>query len=504
MAIDKYTFPALEKKQLKLAVPIYDSQEWNQLRESSPRMPRTFEQTRELAANLFQKDRRRRFDDSNVRRRIHELNGPDGTNVLGGLRGVIEHRIEECGESIYQEFFNSLGNPNLTSSERAVLEADMDADTPDFGDHLESDHFILRWTSVSENIDDNIADAEIVHETAEHLEHAWKTYTNVFLRTPFIPAGQNKIEVVFRDIAGFGSASPPEGPILFDSRSWNSMPGIRKPTSAHELFHKLQYSFGYRTRWTPRNPYKWFSEGIATWAEAFVWGQLSRDSKLTDLFDAPDANLFNTSYESLPFWIFFETRHADSPNDNLLVSFLEKCDLIGDERTALRQAISEDWPDGSEFKDLGNLFTLFSSERISGQWRVNAAGGRNYDTILGPDGDPISPSLTVINVPLLAGTTYNNDTTVSSLGSDYYRFDLGSDTQGHALQISIDIVDGGELTSCLAREKALTIVSTSFSVVVNTNFSMTEGIDLSLAENVYLIVSGRDLGGRYRISARVL
>ncbi len=89
--------------------------------------------------------------------------------------------------------------------------------------------------------------------------------------------GRDKIEVVFRDIDCYGVADPPDGPIQFNSHAWVNNSGIRKPTSAHELFHKMQYAYGYKTRWKPQKPYQWFTEGTAAWSEVFVWGRVSRN-----------------------------------------------------------------------------------------------------------------------------------------------------------------------------------------------------------------------------------
>ncbi|MFP5214014.1 MAG: hypothetical protein ACLGPL_11625, partial [Acidobacteriota bacterium] len=133
------------------------------------------------------------------------------------------------------------GTPNRLESKTCVI--------PRFENVAETEHFILHWTNTSKNEGDNIPDPGVVRETGEYLETAWKKYETAFGRRPYMARGANKIDVYFRDLECFGEADPPDVPISFDAENWMKKPGIRKPTSAHELFHKLQYAFGYRTRW---------------------------------------------------------------------------------------------------------------------------------------------------------------------------------------------------------------------------------------------------------------
>lgn len=504
------TLDRLAKKGLKVSVRVPDVQTWREIVKADPTIPRSFLQLRRLGQSIFgTKGRRpvRPFRPEVISRRFR-LRRLRVMPLLTTMRGVITRRFEECGESLYSSFFTGLGNPLLTDRQRALIEADIDDATPEFENSTETDHFILRWTNESPHTADNIADAAIIDETAENLETAWERYNTVFGKTPYVPAGSTKIEVVFQDIGGFGVSSPPDGPIQFDAEHWVDEPGIRQPTSAHELFHKLQYAFGYRTKHAPSGDYKWFSEGTAVWSEVFVWQRVSRAYKVNGLFENPDLNLYNASYRALTFWIFFQTRQQDAPDDNPLVPFLQKYEAIeaGEaypERTALAEVIDEDWPPNNVYGQLDHFFALFSRERRLGAWRQTPTGGQPYATILGPDGNNITPALMVTEISLGAGDNYVNNGSVSQLGSDYYRFNLENDAEGQIFTVSVTGVPGGDYSYYLVWEKNGAFRKATFPFGITGDYGFSETIDLGTANSLMLIISGRGTGGAYTINASV-
>jgi len=253
-----------------------------------------------------------------------------------------------------------------------------DGDMPAFENHYETDHFILKWTNLSKSSRDNIGDPQIIKDTGEYLEEALAKYTALFQRNPYMPPGRDKIEVVFWDIDGYGVSDPPDGPIQFSSVAWVKNEAIRKPTSAHELFHKLQYAYGYKTKWHPRKPYQWFTEGTAAWSEAFVWGMVSRDCKVDTLFKDTSMDLYEADYTAMPFWIYFVQGNQEHPNNQLMVKFFEKCEQLRDERRALNEVIKE------TYGSVDGFFKAFSKERRDGFW--TGACAIPYKCILGPEG----------------------------------------------------------------------------------------------------------------------
>ena len=255
-----------------------------------------------------------------------------------------------------------------------------DAYRPSFENKLETEHFILRWTNASSHAEDNISDPELVRETAGYFEAAWTRLTELFGRTPYVQAGSRKVEVIFHDLECYAYADPPEGPIELNSSVWMRMPSIRQSTSAHELFHKLQYAYGYKTRWTPSRPVPWFIEGTAAWAEVFVWGRVTRNCKMEDMFKNVSIDLYETDDIALPFWIYFVSGNRDTPKDRLMVKFFEKCEKTGDVDEALFDSIRD------AYGSVDSFFLRFALARKNDFWREAGPDSCSYARILGPDG----------------------------------------------------------------------------------------------------------------------
>jgi len=253
-----------------------------------------------------------------------------------------------------------------------------DSDMPFFENQYTTDHFILKWTNKSSDSKDNISDPQIIKDTAGYLETAWAKYMELFGRKPYTAPGKDKIEVVFWDLGYYGVSDPPDGPIQFDAEAWTKNKSIRQPTSAHELFHKLQYAYGYKTKWKPQKPYEWFTEGTAAWSEAFVWGKVSRDCKVDTLFKDTKMDLYEADYTAMPFWIFFVKGNHEHSNDQVMVKFFEKCECLQDERRALKETIEE------TYGAVDGFFNAFAGERKWGFWTGTCSAP--YNCILGPQG----------------------------------------------------------------------------------------------------------------------
>ncbi len=262
-----------------------------------------------------------------------------------------------------------------------VFAQTLDSAMPSFENRYETDHFVLKWTNKSRHSSDNIRDPQIIKDTAGYLDQAWTKYTELFGRNPYTAPGMDKIEVVFRNIDCYGVADPPDGPIQFDSNAWVNNRGIRQPTSAHELFHRMQYAYGYKTRWMPQKPYQWFTEGTAAWSEVFVWGRVSRCCKVDTLFKDTKMDLYQLDVTAMPFWIYFVQGNHEHPNNHLMVEFFEKCEQLHDEKLALNEVIKE------TYGSVDSFFMAFAKSRKNGFW--SDVCDIPYKCILGPDGQDL-------------------------------------------------------------------------------------------------------------------
>jgi hypothetical protein len=463
---------------LHVEVPVFDQAAWGRLVREDPMLPRSIDHIRDLLAAL---------------RRPKGAKAPPRPP-----RGV-----DDCQEEALSRALLGLSNPGLRPSDRDEVDELLDADLPSFENVHETAHFVLRWTSTSAHAPDNIADAAIVTETAGYLEEAWTQFNATFGRAPYVAPGAAKIEVLFYDLSGAIGSTSPNGPINLDSELWVTDPGVRRPTSAHELFHRVQYAFGYRTLWpAPPSPVGWFSEGTASWSEVFKWQRVSRSYKITDLFATPDTNLQNAGYAACPFWVFFQVRQQDVPGDNALLTLLQKFEATGNQYQACAETIDEDWPPNNVFGQIDTFFALFARERRIGAWRTGPTGGL-YPTILGPDGATLSPTVAASDVNLGPASTQTVPGSVTSLGSDYIRLVLGPGTDGRTLSMGVAGSAGTDFTVTLVHERAGQFRKAVFPPGATTSWSGTEVINLSEADAIVVIVSGRAAGGGYTLTASV-
>lgn len=486
MTDKRISFPRLARKGYHVSVPLLDEVAWNRFAVQDPAIPRSFARLREYGRLLYG-PRRRKFP-----RTIKEQPS------IGSIRSL----YGECGEAAWNRLFQGLSNPRLAPAQREAIEADIDADMPTFDHSTETDHFILRWTDSSTNTTDNITDASIITETGGFLEEAWSRYHTAFGRTPHIPSGSTKIEVVFYDIGTPNGQTTADGPLELNSSKWVATPGMRQPVSAHELFHKLEYAFGFRTSWSPASPYQWFSEGLSSWAEVFVWQRVSSASKITGMFTNPDLNLYDASYSALPFWIFFEVRQKNNATDNPILHFLNTCEPTGNITGALEQVIDEEWPPNNVYGQLDTFYALFARERRIGAWRSGPAGGL-YPSIQAPDGTVITPALSITDVRIGLSDTYTVAGTVSALGSDYYRFVFEPDANSETFSFSVTGAAGGNYSCYLLWEKNNAWIRATFSAGSVGSYSHSEVVNLADADALVLAISGRGIGGAYTLNASI-
>ncbi|MCG8417276.1 MAG: hypothetical protein MJE77_04945 [Proteobacteria bacterium] len=450
------------------AVPVASPRSWQRLLTSDPGIPKTFEQLSDYQRVLAER---------------RELEPGDAG-------------FEECGEASHQRLVLGLTNPELSGPQRDIVAAAANAELPSFEHRHETEHFVLWWTNQSTHEKDNIPDSSIVEETALYMEAAWDTYVRTFGRQPYLPEGADKMEVIFYDISGFGRASPPQGPIQLDAYHFVDKPGIRQPTSAHELFHKLQYAYGYRTKHKPISPYKWFSEGTATWAEVYIWQRVSRGAKVTRIFDEPDRPLYDASYYAVPFWLYYH-HELDVDQKDPMVAYFESYDEIGYEEDVLASRIGADWTSSEAEPSVDNFFSTFSMARVHGDWRSPA-----LQPILGRDDIDVSdPHVFMNEVELTRDAAFSQTDSVSQLGSDYYRFGFDPEDDGNMIHLAIEGAPDGDFAYYLAWEWDGHIIAKSFPFWLDNQLTWSTPFRPGYVDAMVVIVSGRDIGGDYTIRA---
>lgn len=230
---------------------------------------------------------------------------------------------------------------------------------------------------------------------------------------------------------------------------------------------------------------------------------MSGDYKVLDLFANPDIDLYNASYRALPFWVFFEARQKSGATDQPMRNFLQRYEAHGNEEQALVEAVADEWAPNNVHRALPHFFALFARERWTGAWKVGPTGGV-YGDILGPAGTALSPTATITPVALEDGDSYAASGSVSKLGTDYYRFELGATAAGQTFNVAVDGATGGDFSYYLIWQKSGTWKRATFPFAVTTDLSISETVDLAQADQLVLAISGRGVGGAYSLTASVV
>lgn len=391
----------LAEKNYNISIQGYSKNEWNLLCQLKEDIPQSFSDISKITRSFFTSF-------------IHE---DLEHNLLP--KGNISTKFEECGESEYSNFLLSLNNPMLTSSELLSLENQILLLIPNFNLEHKTDNFILRWTESDIEERNNIK-RNLVIETGEYLEKALIQFESRFNKKPYKDDDSKRIEVVFYDIGKSRGRTSPNGPLEFNSKAFKLSKGIRRATTTHELFHKFQYKFGYRTKWNPIGNYKWFSEGSASLSEVLVWQQVSSSRKIITTFERPDFNLFKLSYNSLPYWFYLTLQLYRKNIFDPLLSFLQHYYKSGKPILSLDKVISDsNWAINQEYKRKEFFFALFVRSKFYSSW--NHFDNNNLE-IQGPNGKIIKPTLKVYNITLAVGDKYELESEVDAFGSDSFSF----------------------------------------------------------------------------------
>ncbi len=227
--------------------------------------------------------------------------------------------------------------------------------------------------------DSAILSDDVIFQLAADLEVAWNTYEAEF-GTAYLPElyemvpGYQLLQLDFLKLSK-NSASTVNGVtnsawqyIALNPHRWNEVPGIRKPTSAHELFHRVQYRYGYSVNPTYDSAH-WFVEGTAALAEALVWNQTSSGYKYTWLYEHPIADLF-FSDEVHPwskyapaaanFWYFWE----GSPGAT--ADLFSKYETSGSITQSVDEVLYDRFGAAGVFNNLEDYLALWRRDKILG------------------------------------------------------------------------------------------------------------------------------------------
>lgn len=222
-----------------------------------------------------------------------------------------EEIAEDCGEEDLGVLFAALQNPAVSDATRMLVDDIIAAALPVFPKNKLSlsGHFKIYYTTNDANALNNVTDAQIV-TLAAHLDSWWTKYATNFKEPKnILVGGVKRIDVYVYYISANILGQTGSGLNYIDLNSALCVKDAckRATTSAHELFHRVQYAYGYISGTANM---KWIVEGTASWSQKYT-NESYRDymGRMNSGLLSPNLNLITTrAYDACHFWVFLQER----------------------------------------------------------------------------------------------------------------------------------------------------------------------------------------------------
>ncbi len=409
---------------------------------------------------------------------------------------------EMCGEHIYGVLYAALSNEDISDEARdAVDKAASDA-TAMLSQTYTSGHFKFKYSTSDPNPDNNVTLADL-QATATVMNNAWSNYTTNFTKPKHYTSGGQElidVNVYYLGTSLYGSTASTINSIDLCSKKVVRNACLRQSVPVHELFHRVQYSYGYVTGTANM---KWAVEGTASWSQKYL------ASNVGDYIGwwvnaglaAPDVALITgRSYDACHFWIYLGERgNGEKQCIKLLWSTYQTNGK--NMKSATETVIKTRVPNGSSFdqfagwwdfanfyKDVSNAAADF--DYTEDEW-TRTCGGVTYGPLA-----TVPRTTQALNV----GTNYSTSGTVAAYGADYYVFNIGATVKKAEINVTAATKNYGYAIIQLKNNVMQTYQRTPAGGY--DNYSFTKTLTPGQLTQIVLVVIGNPGGGNYSVSAK--
>jgi len=399
---------------------------------------------------------------------------------------------EESREYEVGVLFAALQNPDISHSTRYQVDSIVSVSAPPLPKTYTSGHFKFYYTDSDANPDHNVTEAEII-ATASRLNSYWTTYATNFKEPKHYLSGSVKmvdVKVYYLGAGLYGETSSSWNYINLNSKLVVKDACKRRTTSAHELFHRVQYAYGYISGTANL---KWIVEGTASWSQKYT-NETIRDymGRMNSGLSAPDIDLIvSRSYDAAHFWVYLQRRTSWSAIRDVWATYQTNgknakaaVNTVVNSRLGLTfDGYVRLWARANYIKDLTNasLYDYYEDETTT--------------TSCGVTYGPLS------HVPATTRTIYKttkwgkNDS-VKPYGADYYTFPIASDVTN--INIKIDGEDAGNFAYYFVPIKDNAYVSVTGTT--STDYTYSRTITAGQWHKIAVVIVGGSKGGAYTIS----
>lgn len=418
-----------------------------------------------------------------------------------------KENVDFCGESTRGLLDAALTSSLISSKAKEEIRAIMADSMPSLEKEKTIGHFHFKWTETSSDPRDNVTEADI-DATAVFLNECWDSYTTDF-RQPkaALIGGKRIIDVeVYFDPGLYGSTSSTSNTIFLNSRDVVRDECRRRTTSAHELFHRVQYAYGYVSG---TGGQKWWVEATASWSQDYTYDEVNDyvtriDSGLSN----PDTSLLARSYDGCFYWKYFgeqinKRSAAVTSEEQALREFVEEYSTNGlNAKTASETVTSnrisrnfdqffQDWSKSNYIKDLDNPGMRYEYDEDE---TVTTSCGRTYG--------PYKHVAPVVEQTISSDTFFWTSPTysVNAYGTDYLLFHIAPAVTKLSLRFEGNPKGGsGNFSTHL-----ILIEDNRWQTIYNHSGITERTWNLNFTAGQYdrcvLLVNGLASGGEYEIS----
>jgi len=341
---------------------------------------------------------------------------------------------EECGEEDLGVLFAALQNPAVSDATRMLVDDIIAAARPVLPKRKvsASGHFKIYYTKNDPDPRNNVTDAQI-NSLANILDSLWEKYATNFKKPRhFLVGNVERINVYVYYISNTigGSTASNLKYINLNSVLCVRNACKRRTTAAHELFHRVQYAYGYESGTADT---KWITEGTAAWSQKYAY-PVYRDymERMNSGLDSPSRDLIaERAYDACHFWVFLQRR----ANWTAIKEVWAQYEVNGKDAKAAVDSITKarfgwpfdtfavDWALANYIKDMDNATT----------------GGYNYlendvtETSCGVVYGPLS-TVPVTEEDITTTSPFGYTGSVGAYGAHYYVFNVGDMAENLSIQ----------------------------------------------------------------------
>jgi len=469
----------------------------NKILLANPNAPTNDDYARDLARKLFPpKDQRVE--------KVLELSLYEGVTRLAASD---DESNEWCGEYTWGLLEAVLASSLISANAKADIRAIMSDATPALEKEKTIGHFHFKWTETSGDARDNVTEAAI-DATGTVLNDMWDRYAADFRQPKALLVGGRRIiyvEVYFSS-GLYGSTSSHSNTIFLNSRDVVMDECRRGTTSAHELFHRVQYAYGYVTGTGGQT---WWVEAIASWSQEYAYGDINDYvGRINGGLDSPDRSVLNRSYDGCHYWTYFAEqlvkRSAEVNSEQQAIrEFLRTYSTNGLNAKAASETTTqtrigrtfdgffEDWSKANFIKDLDNPSTRYEYDEDE---LVTTRCGRTFG--------PYRHVAAVISQAIASDTfSWTSPTySVNAYGSDYLDFTINPVVTKISIRFEGNPTGGAGVFST----HLIMIKSNRWKSIYNNSAVSERTWNLSFSAGDYdrciLVVNGLATGGQYEVS----